>query len=174
MPDWVTWTSFVVGVVGLIAAYYFWRRPFRSILRISTDVYPLTRTAAPQLQVRFREEIVTDPRLLVINVQNTGPSDLTRATFQDGFIRIWCAGSSKPQVMAAEGLLVGELDQQVTTQPEIGGGGGIYVNIHPRLLASGKRAAISVICSGDPRPEASAELPNFSVQTARSARTQLI
>lgn len=173
MPDWVTWVSFATGLVGLAVAFVFWKRPARSTLRVTTEVYPLTKAAAPDLQITFKNEVVADPRLLVIELANAGPADLSSATFKDGFLRIWCAGKSEPRVMSSEGMIVGELIENASTVAEQGGGGGTYVDIHPRLLASGAKASVSVICSGDPRAQVLGQLPDFKVGTTGPVVTPL-
>lgn len=173
MSDWVTWVSFATGLVGLALAFLFWKRPARSTLRVTTEVYPLTKTAAPDLQITFRNEVVADPRLLVIELANAGPADLSSATFKDGFLRVWCARKSQPRVMGSEGMAVGELVENASTVAEQGGGGGTYVDIHPRLLASGAKASVSVICSGDPRAQVLGQLPDFKVSTTGPVVTPL-
>lgn len=170
--DWaawlVSWGSFIVGAVSLALGvggvlYGQWARthPVKSRVLLEVQAVRLEIPSSDRLQVTWDGEPVVDPYLLTARVTNLGPADLSRGSFDGGWIRLTLDASQRPVPLgmpAGEDVEVGEF--RVTDET---------VSFHPGLVGVGVTATSSYLVSRRPAYTVRASVPGFVVTRSVSA-----
>lgn len=103
LPDWASIAGAVLGLAGLGAAYYFWRRPRKPARRLTwtTSASTVIEPQYPDIEVRVGGTKVSRVTLTRIVLYNAGQAALRTVDFapDDPPVRIALVGSPDPHIL---------------------------------------------------------------------------
>lgn len=86
--DWKFWSALSVALASLFATLFVWYQDQNSKslsieVLTSTDLNPKSSNKIDGFEMRFKEVLVTDPFLQIVEIKNSGSKPIASADFED-------------------------------------------------------------------------------------------